>query len=333
MSIKRFRNTEKYFNLSANLGDAIPAVGGVITTVGAYKYHTYTVEDGNESASFTSPINRQVEVLVVAGGGSGGGQVGGGGGAGGVIYNSTYSVTAGTPVSVLVGRGGTTQEHNVYGGGGGARVSASAGFGYGTAYTQQCGSRGDNSTFGAVLAFGGGGGGGFAEDFIQPSNGGSGGGGGGQSVTPAASVQTSNNGGTGYGFSGGTGLGGTWGGGGGGGAGSEGSNATATNGGTGGIGGASIGFFGNFYGEGGSGCSNGAAGRINSARRLGGFGGYSASGSTVIVQRAGDGMQATGSGGGGARDNDRIGLYSNGAEGNLDYTSFGGSGIVIVRYL
>jgi hypothetical protein len=74
MSIKRFANTDKYFNFVTSLSEIAPAVGGVKTTSGAYTYHTYTVEDGNESSTFVSPVNRQVEVLVVAGGGQGGGQ-------------------------------------------------------------------------------------------------------------------------------------------------------------------------------------------------------------------------------------------------------------------
>lgn len=334
MSIKRFSNPDKYFNFTTNASEAFPALGGVITTSGGYKYHTYTVEDGNESAIFSSPINRDVEVLVIAGGGQGGGQVGGGGGAGGVVYNSLYSVAANSIISVTVGRGGTTQEHSVYGGGGGSRVSQTPGFNYGYTYTQQVGSKGDNSIFGAMTAFGGGGGGGYSEDFIAASTGGSGGGGGGGNTSAASGTQSSNGGGAGYGFAGGTGVSSTWAGGGGGGAGGAGANGSSANGGTGGVGGAGIQFFGNWYAEGGSGCSNGVAGRVNTQRRLGGFGGFTTDSSTpVYARRSGDGQQATGSGGGGARDNDRLGYFANvNPNGNLDYVGFGGSGIVIVRY-
>jgi hypothetical protein len=332
MSIKRFSNPDKYLNFSSTMGTA---TGGIITSSGGYTYHTFTVEDGNESTSFTSSVSRTVEVLVVAGGGQGGGQVGGGGGAGGVVYNSSVSVTANTPVTVQVGRGGTTQEHSAYGGGGGSRVSQVPGENYSYTYTQQVGSRGDNSVFGTITAVGGGGGGGYSEDFIAASSGGSGGGGGGGNTTPSSSTQTNSGGGTGYGFSGGTGVSGNWSGGGGGGAGGAGGNASATNSGTGGIGGAAISFFGDWYAEGGSGCSNGPAGRVETTRRLGGFGGHSNSGGFVYAQRSGDGRQATGSGGGGARDNDRIGRFAGGSfsPGNLDYVGFGGSGIVIVRYI
>lgn len=330
MTIKRFSNPDKYFNLAA---DMAKGTGGVITSSGGYTYHTFTVEDGFETSSFTSPINRNVEVLAVAGGGQGGGQVGGGGGAGGLIYNASYSVTANTPISINVGRGGTTQEHSAYGGGGGSRVSQTPGFGYSSyGYSQQVGSRGDNSVFGTMTASGGGGGAGYSSTYINASSGGSGGGG---SNNPNASAtQTSNGGGTGYGYAGGTGLSSTWCGGGGGGAGGVGSNGSSANSGTGGVGGIGLQYFGSWYAEGGSGCSNGPAGRINTTRRLGGFGGHSNSGSLVYAQRSGDGKPGTGSGGGGARDNDRIGLFANvNPNGNLDYVGFGGSGIVIVRYI
>mgnify|MGYP000323999724 CR=1 FL=1 len=59
--------------------------------------------DAAEANSY-GPI--KAEVLVVAGGGGGGSDMGGGGGGGGVIYNSSYTVTRGSTITVTVGNGG-----------------------------------------------------------------------------------------------------------------------------------------------------------------------------------------------------------------------------------
>lgn len=316
MSIKRFSNPDKTFSMNAG---ASIATGGEISYSGGYTYHTFTVEAGNESSTFLPSKNGEVEVLVVAGGGQGGGQVGGGGGAGGLVYASSYSVIGGTPISVTVGRGGTTQFNY------GARVVN--GQNSPRNWNNQRGSNGNNSVFGNITAFGGGGGGAYAGDDVNSSSGGSGGGGGGSGTNAgASSTQTSNGGGIGYGFAGGAGISGAWAGGGGGGAGSVGANATAN---TGGVGGDGLQFFGSWYAAGGSGCSSPAP-RPISVRNIGGFGGYTVSNpGRTLAQRSGDGMQATGSGGGGTRDNDRQGFFNTN---NVDYVGYGGSGIVIVRY-
>lgn len=132
-----------------------------------------------------------VEVLVVAGGGGGGTHHGGGGGGGGVVYNSNFSVTPGSALTVTVG-----------GGGSGGTYSPNAN-----------GSNGGNSVFGSITATGGGGGGTYANN---GANGGSGGGAnnwstnatGGSGTSGQGFAGGSNNGQTNYGGGGG-GAGGT----------------------------------------------------------------------------------------------------------------------------
>ena len=108
-------------------------IGGIITDDGDYRIHTFK-ETGVDR--FVSPIDMNVEVLVVGGGGGGGETIGGGGGGGGVIYNSSYSVTAGSEYTISVGTGG----------------SGGSGSGY------PAGIKGKNSTFSDLVAIGGGGG-------------------------------------------------------------------------------------------------------------------------------------------------------------------------------
>lgn len=116
-----------------------------------------------------------VEVLVVAGGGGGSGSTwgGGGGGAGGILYKKNHTVATGNSISVTVGGGG----------------AASA--------------VGGASFFGSLQAFGGGPANG--SQVTSDRNGGSGGGGGHMSPSGLASssIQTSNNGGVGFGNGGG----------------------------------------------------------------------------------------------------------------------------------
>jgi hypothetical protein len=57
------------------------ASGGAVTISGGYVIHRF-----DNSGTFTSTFNGQVEVLLVGGGGGGGNTIGGGGGGGGVIY-------------------------------------------------------------------------------------------------------------------------------------------------------------------------------------------------------------------------------------------------------
>lgn len=118
------------------------AVGGTITTSGAYTIHTFT------SSGFFNVTagSGNIEVLVVAGGGGGGS---GGGGAGGYRTNSTYPVTVGS-YTVTIGAGGP-------------------------AATGGVGATGSNTTFGQITSAGGGGGG---LSGATGKQGGSGGGGG-----------------------------------------------------------------------------------------------------------------------------------------------------------
>ena len=142
-----FADAKRINNGTATITDA---VGGVITTDGAYNVHTFT-----SNGTFVVYGTITVEVLVVAGGGSGGGAdisafggSAGGGGAGGLIYNSSYVITAGS-YDIVVGSGG------------------------GLASFGSAGNSGSNSSFDTLIAVGGGGGG--WKD-TSGKNGGSGGG-------------------------------------------------------------------------------------------------------------------------------------------------------------
>ena len=286
----------------------------------------FTVRLFTSSGIFTPSFTGIVEVLVVAGGGGAGSDMGGGGGGGGVISTTSYSVTAGSPITVTVGAGGT---------------GAPAGAG-GHATTK--GTNGVNSVFGTLTAIGGGAGGTSYYTFGNSfgNSGGSGGGGSGYNngQTPALRI------GTGYGAAGagtmGQGFRGGWGNssyysGGGGGAGGPGVDANAiphggpgilnrildqdlywggggggaaysvSPGGNGGIGGG---------GGGAIGTTTGGAGYNN-----GSPGGGGSPGSWANTP-GGNGGQNTGGGGGG-------GAHYNATNQGGD----GGSGIVIVRYV
>jgi len=241
-----------------------------------------------------------VEVLVVAGGGSGGGYGGndgaGGGGAGGLIYNSNFTVTPGSALTVTVGAGGA-------GVGGATR-----------------GNNGGNSVFGSLTAIGGGGGGteGALNDRYG-SPGGSGGGGGGYGGFSGGS------GTSGQGFKGGDCT--APGDGGGGGAGGEGSNGLTGNGGPG------LGFniSGTFtYYAGGGGASGDRRNSRGSSGGIGGTGGGGNGQSANIGSSLPANYNATantGGGGGGA-----AGSNATWGAGTTYTSGAGGSGIVIVRY-
>lgn len=99
-----------------------------------------------------------MDILLVGGGGSGGSYGGGGGGGGGIVYKTSYSVTAGTQVSLTVGAGGIAPTDG-----------------------SSSGTNGSDSKFGTLTAVGGGGGGAGGDEnnsAYDGSNGGSGGGGG-----------------------------------------------------------------------------------------------------------------------------------------------------------
>ena len=183
---------------------SIVATGGTITTVGSFKFHTFTYPGG----TFTVTANPStVQVLVVGGGGGGGGYYnGGGGGAGGAVYNSAFSISVGS-YTVTIGNGG---------------AGASGGNNPGIN-----GTSGGATTFSTLTGNGGGGGG--ADNNVNGLTGGCGGGMGPLGATAPGSGNQGYAGG--YGTNGpnmgtlGGAYGSGYGGGGGGGMGSVGSNA------------------------------------------------------------------------------------------------------------
>lgn len=140
-----------------NQGPTGECTGGVITRSGGYTIHTFL-----SSSTFTCPLKKSVDYLVVGGGGAGGGigngaqGYSGGGGAGGML-TGTLAVSS-QAYSITVGAGGV-----------------------GNTTAGVNGPNGSNSVFSTVTATGGGGGGG-AE--MSGSNGGSGGGSGGTATAP-----------------------------------------------------------------------------------------------------------------------------------------------------
>ena len=104
--------------MSTSVNASINAVAGSCAT-GTY---TETTDGGDTIGIFRSTDNAvttdscewnvpsvvsSVRVLVVAGGGGAGGyHTSGGGGAGGLIHESSFDVTPGTSIDVVVGRGG-----------------------------------------------------------------------------------------------------------------------------------------------------------------------------------------------------------------------------------
>ena len=291
-----------YKNAVSSLGATIvvsgtggTATGGTITTNATYKIHTFTASG---TFTLTSPAAITAQVLVVGGGGGGGGYYnGGGGGAGGAVYNSAFTITAGS-YTVSIGNGGSGQS------------------GYASA-----GTSGSSTTFSSLTGNGGGGGG--SDNNVNGVSGGCGGGMGPLGATAPGSGTQGYAGG--YGTNGpnmGT-LGGTYGsgygGGGGGGMGSVGSNALTSAGpGWGGTGAT--------YSVGGTNylvCGGGGAGTADTDNTNFGLGGSSIGGVGGLnsVRGAGNGTANTGSGGGG---------YGRNGAGSAGGT--GGSGIVIIAY-
>ena len=260
------------------------------------------------TTSFIPPVTGSAEVLVVAGGGGGGFGRGGGGGGGGVIYNGSYSVTAGTPITVTVGGGGTGAANNT--------STSSTG-------------NGANSVFGIITATGGGLGGSHNPGTTSFNNGSAGGSGGGAAINYSGSSQWT--GGTaspaGQGFAGGAGAGSTdspRNTGGGGGAGAVGvspgtSTSTPPNGGVGlsySITGSAV-----FYGGGGGGANGNASGESYTTAGAGTGGNGGGGNGAAIGGNPTSGAANTGGGGGGGSGGGSTGVGGN-----------GGSGIVIVRY-
>ena len=284
-----------------------------------YVYHICTV-----SGVFTTQFTGTVEVLVVAGGGGGGMDMGGGGGGGGVLSSTTYSVTAGSPITVTVGAGGAGAPA------GGPPLNPRF-----HAFTVSA-TNGGNSVFGSLTAVGGGYGGSSYFGYT-PNNGygNSGGSGGGASGYSDGNTGRNGAGTAGQGFAGGTSIGQYYSGGGGGAA-NNGSNGGTPNGGPGvlnnilgrnyywggGGGGASY-----SSGVGGNGGTGGGGG--GSSGGLGDTTGYfpaknagTGGGGDWVNTPGGDGGKHTGGGGGGSMH------YNSGNAGGS-----GGSGIVIIRHL
>lgn len=247
-------------------GTLAMATGGNIVVSGSRVYHVYTTTGTSSFTPFSSRLSN-VEVMVVAGGGSGGasaGRGGGGGGAGGLVYSSSFAITPGSPLSVIVGNGGVN-------------------------------ANGENSVFGSITAIGGGRGGSNSNGF----NGGSGGGAGSQGFYNSGSGTigqgndgggTDSNAGGGGGGAGSKGLNGV----------DFSSSPASGSGGSGSfypqfasIGGSPAGWF---AGGGGGGLRDEV-----SVGRLGGPGGGGRGGSQTTT--AGNGVTNTGGGGGGANWN------------------------------
>ena len=243
----------------------VSATGGIITTSGSYKIHTFT-----SSGTFNVSTAGEIEYLVVGGGGGGGGNVGGGGGAGGFLSGS--SVFSAVGYTVTVGNGGA--------GGTGATSGTSGNFSEIYKTSQGTGT--------LIKALGGGGGGnGGTASYGQ--DGGSGGGGGGYVGRPGG------NGTAGQGTNGGagdtTGNPGARGGGGGGGSQAGASGPSSGNGGLGSI--SYISGLSVYYaGGGGGGAFNNTGGTGGTGG--GGNGGNNIPGSVATVNTGGGG------GGGGA---------------------------------
>jgi hypothetical protein len=223
-----------------------------------------TIQTFTANGTWTaSPGVTSVEVVVVGGGGGGAGNAGGGGGAGGVIHNASYSVTAGVPISITIGAGGSGHTGD--------------------------GGNGSNSTFGSLTAIGGGGGGTYG----SPGLSGGSGGGGGSGETGDFAVGAGGAGTSGQGYAGSYGQLGDMGGvptadvgGGGGGSGSVGQlwgggfgvtyfgHAYAAGGGGGGAPGDGTPGGGAWAGDGASGNANGDPAFANTGSGGGGGGGY-----------------------------------------------------------
>jgi len=273
---------------------AATPTGGTITYDGDYTVHTFL-----SSGTFTVPTGQSgnVEYLVVAGGGGGGGAPGGGGGGAGGMR---HSASPGTPDHAV-----TAQAYTITVGDGGAS---------GTLLAK--GDSGGDSVFDTITSAGGGGGG---SENINAASGGSGGGGGQKRNSTARAA-----GGAGdtpdttpdQGHDGGSGVVNLAASGGGGGSSTAGIDGIADGliSGAGGAGTAnSITGSTVYYAGGGGGASGGGTGAS------GGVGGGGAGGSDGLVGVKGT---ANTGGGGGGMEADNSGT-----------AGYGGSGIVIIRYL
>jgi hypothetical protein len=300
-------------NVGNNINDREPIIPGTTVvpipgTLHKYILFPYTTTTSGLTQqtqyTFTATEDLNCEILVIAGGGGGGGGIGGGGGAGAVVHIPSGTLSAGS-YNIIVGNGGA----------GGANWVTESINGYNSSIS---------GNFGTIIAQGGGGVT-RGHDLGNGKIGGSGGGAAGPNSVlnygGAAGTSSSLGGFTGfiYGNRGGnntaTRTANPTNASGGGGAGSAAAD-TNPNGSAGGNGGAgiSINITGNnvYYGGGGGGAAHVS---------IGGSGGIGGGGDGVREDRVGyPGAPNTGGGGGG-------GGWQN------NFGGFGGSGVVIIRYL
>lgn len=213
------------------------------------------------------------DIVIAAGGGGAAAAEGdyganGGAGAGGLVEASSYNLTISTSYTVTVGAGGASSDK----------------------YTVA--DNGDNSQFGALVAFGGGGGPDYGSD---GSNGGSGAGGSENIQAAGSATQTSPSGATGYGNNGGAG-------------------GPYTTGGGGGGGGAS------------------AAGQAHNAGRAGGAGRANLITGTTLCAGGSGCPPSTYRNSSAGSANSGNGANGAGAAGSEGSGANGGSGVVIIKY-
>ena len=297
----------------SNLAKAA-AEGGTETESGGWKIHTFT-STGNSNFIVNRALTG-VQILIVAGGGGGGGDNSGGGGAGGLVYYGTETPTNRTTpnggnqsfsigtyvVTVGAGGSGAPAVNTDAQSGGLSRVN-------GPSFDKQAngGGRGGtgDGTPGRVNGLDGGSGGGAAQESGNTGNKG---------------FTEGNVGNAPQGNHGGAGSNGAGGGGGGAGAAGQDGNVRGSQlGGNGGIGlQYSISGSATWYAAGGSGGNENDT--YNQPSRASGIGGQS---NTASNTSATDGIDGTGSGGGGITHD---GIVSG------NYGGDGGDGIVIIRY-
>ncbi len=250
---------------NASIGSHL-ATGGNVTYYDGDVIHTFTAT-GNSTFNLSCGGDVTAQVLVVGGGGGG---CYGGGGAGGMVYNSSYSITAGS-YTVTVGAGGTYT------------------------YWYTAANNGGNSVFNDITAIGGGGG-----SSANQQNGGIGGSGGGAGhhyrVTDryygaSGTSGQGNKGGDSVASSGYSGAAG------GGGAGAAGSTVSATRNGSAGGAGAACSITGTsvYY-------AGGGGGRGYSASYTSGAGGVGGGGDAILSGPGEAGTDGLGGGGGGGPD-------------------------------
>ena len=284
---------------------------GSSNNIGDYEVKIYT-----SNSTFTIAQDTICDILIVAGGGGGGADLGGGGGGGGVIELNKINIKAGSH-NIIVGNGGHYGNDDSGRGG-------------------HVGGNGGNSRFGPYEAIGGGGGGPGYYNTSPPGQGGHGGSGGGAGGRFGHSTGNIGSGVGGQGSSGGNNLNECCGGGGGGGAGGVGQTLN------GGEGRYST-ILGTPYYWGGGGGGAGYSRRAGDGGGGGGGGGghspsyYYGTSPGHGGRYAWDGSGNYNSGGGGYSNGGSGAPYSGGGGGGGGFPTFyggyGGSGIVIVRYI